>query len=140
MTSIDLILSLTQISAVETLSVVAGYWLLRRRPDIVPGRITVWLHASGRFQSRPADTLGITNSCGQPVAEANVSGDGERLSGTGTTARPGISLATVREFLRNVDVDDSTATFSTTFNVMTVLGALIALAFCRLLFGLVAMF
>ena len=34
MTSIDLILSLTQISAVETLSVVAGYWLLRRRPDM----------------------------------------------------------------------------------------------------------
>jgi len=144
MTSIDLLLSLARITAVGSLAIVAGYWLLRRRPDIVPGLSLagllsgcVLLAVSGvDLPTLWESPIPVT----QPVADASFSGDREMLSDTEAATHPEISLATVGDFLRNLDAADSTATFSTSFSVMTVLGALIALAFCRILFGLVATF
>jgi len=144
MTSIDLLLSLTRITAVGALAVVVGYWLLRRRPDIVPGLSLAGLLSGCMLLAVSGfDLPTLWESplpVAQPVAAASSSGGGEMLSGTDATPPPGISLATVGKFLRNVDADDSTATFSTSFKVVIVLGTLIALAFCRLLLGLVAMF
>ena len=36
MTSLDLLLSLVRVTAVGIPTIIAGYWLLRRRPDVVP--------------------------------------------------------------------------------------------------------
>ncbi len=144
MTSIDLLLSFARITAVGALAIVAGHWLLRRRPDIVPGLSLAGLLCSCVLLAvSGVDLPTLLESpipATQTVVDANFSGDREMLSDTEAEDYPGISLATVGEFLRNLDAADSKATSSTSFNVMTVLGALIALAFCRILFGLVATF
>lgn len=144
MTSIDLLISLARITAVGILAIVAGYCLLRRRPDIVPGlSLAGLLSGCVLLAVSGVDLPTLWESpipVGQPAFDANVSGGREMLPDAEAGTATGISLATVGEFLRNLDAADSSAAFSTSFNVMTVLAALTALAFCRLLFGIVATF
>ena len=136
--------SFARITAVGALAIVAGYCLLRRRPDIVPGlSLAGLLSGCVLLAVSGVDLPTLWESpipVGQPALDANVSGGREMSSDTGAANATGISLAKIGEFLRNLDEADSKVAFSTSFNVMTVLAALIALAFCRLLFGLVATF
>ena len=144
MNSIDLLLSLARVTAVGLLTIVAGYWLLRRRPDIVPGLSLAGLLCGCVLLAVSGVDLPTILESPIPVDQSAVNeivrDAGEMTPDKVAAANAGISLAGVHAFLRNLDAADAGAMSSSGFSVLTVLGALIALAFFRILFGLVATF
>ena len=115
MTSLDLLLSLARVTAVGALAILAGYWLLRRRPDVVPGLAlaglfsgcvlvaaagsewpTVW--ESSISATPPAANAPAANA---PAANAD-SGGPNSLGETNASSKLGVSLADVGRFLREL--------------------------------------
>ena len=141
MTSLDLLLSLARVTAVGILAILAGYWLLRRRPDVVPGLALAGLFsgcvlvaaAGSEWPTVWESSLSAT----LPAANAD-SGGPNSSSETKASSNLGVSLSDVDRFLRELDVADAGAASPTGLNLVAVLSVLVALAFVRILFGIVS--
>ena len=141
MTSLDLLLSLARVTAVGALAILAGYWLLRRRPDVVPGLALAGLFsgcvlvaaAGSEWPTVWESSLSATH----PVLTTDSDGPNS-LGETNVSSNFGVSLTGVGRFLRELDAADSGAASTTSLNLVAVLSVLVALAFVRILFGLVS--
>lgn len=134
-------LSLARITAVGLLAILAGYWLLRRRPDIVPGLSLAGL-LSGCVLLAVAGgdwpTLWKSSISVAPSAATANSENSNSLSATNASTNPGVSLSQLGGFLQDLDVADSATASTTGSKLVGLLGVLVALAFVRILFGLVS--
>ncbi len=141
MTSIDLLLSFARITTVGFLAIFAGYCLLRRRPDIVPGLSLagllsgcVLLAASGtEWPTLWESSISVTN----PVPPSDSGGQNSPFT-TKPLSNFGISLTDAGRFVRKLDVVDSGTASMKRLNLLTVFGVMVALAIARILAGLIS--
>jgi beta-lactamase regulating signal transducer with metallopeptidase domain len=140
MTSLDLLLSLARITVVGLLAILAGYWLLRRRPEMVPGLSLAGLLSGCVLLAVAGGDWPTLWKSSISAAPSDVTADFENansLSATNASNNLGVSLSDLGGFLQALDVADSGSSFRTGRNLTAVLGILVALAFVRILIGLI---
>ena len=141
MTLLELLLSLARVTAIGMLAIVAGYWLLRRRPDMVPGISLAGL-LSGCVLLAVAGSEWPTFwessiSVALPAVTAD-SGGPNSPTVSNASRNVGVSLTDVGRFLRELDTAESGTASSAGLNPVSVLGFLVVLALGRILCGLVS--